>query len=228
MDGDYLEVSPLLLRIACSQLVAMALSVMIYCACALNGAPAFLAVLLAASVSVQPIALLLSINRQAYKRNKARGSLLDYFHRVFFYKAKGGSYLRALQNSEEYVEDPLLRERIASAGRTHLMGGEVQNEADLDVAVIGGGRSAVSEEIRRQKLMTNSKQAEVEESSQRYATFSMFISTILPSFLVFAFIANTILSQGGFGILLFSCILLLFIPLLYSLGNALMWRRLFA
>lgn len=223
-----LKVPPLFLRVACAQLVAILLSAIIYYASTQESATALFAILVAASASVQLTAYLVRLNREAYEKKKMRDSLLDYLHRIFFYKAKGGSYLRALRESRDCVEDPQLRERIASAGRKHLMGGELQSEADLDVAVIGGGELLVGEEIRRQRLLMDSKQAEVEESSQRYATFNMFISTILPSFLVFAFIGNTILSQSGFGILLFSCILLLLIPLLYSLGNALMWRRLFA
>jgi hypothetical protein len=68
----------------------------------------------------------------------------------------------------------------------------------------------------------------VEASAQRYALVNMFVSTIVPSFMVFAFIGTTILSQANFSMLPFSVSLVIFIPLSYAIGNSLLSRKMYA
>jgi hypothetical protein len=82
--------------------------------------------------------------------------------------------------------------------------------------------------VRKSVLFSGLKRAEMEESAQRYATINMFISTILPSFLVFAFVGNSVLSGTGFSTFLFSITFLIMVPLAYAFGNAFMWKRLLA
>ena len=78
------------------------------------------------------------------------------------------------------------------------------------------------------ELRLSEKRSVAEDSLQRYATISMFISTIVPSFLVFAFIGTAILSQASFNLLPFSVSMLILIPLAYAVGNSLLSRRLYA
>ncbi|MDE1856363.1 MAG: hypothetical protein KGH49_03985 [Candidatus Micrarchaeota archaeon] len=63
---------------------------------------------------------------------------------------------------------------------------------------------------------------------QRSATINMFLSTMVPSFIIFAFIGQTIISQSTYGLLGLSLLLLIVVPFAYSAGAALMARRLIA
>src|SRR5208337_387426 len=89
---------------------------------------------------------------------------------------------------------------------------------------LGQMRSALA----AHELHRSERQSEIEESSQRYALINMFVSTIVPSFLVFAFIGTAILSQASFNLLPFSVSLLIFIPFSYAIGNSLLSRRMYA
>ncbi|MGC8538656.1 MAG: hypothetical protein ACP5MK_02195 [Candidatus Micrarchaeia archaeon] len=65
----------------------------------------------------------------------------------------------------------------------------------------------------------------LEASMQRYSTVNMFISTILPIFIMFIFIGSSIISQSGINKVEFSLIILTFIPAFYAVGNAIFIRR---
>ncbi len=61
---------------------------------------------------------------------------------------------------------------------------------------------------------------------QRYSTANMFISTIMPSFVIFGFIGDLVISQKTIGISALVVILNLIIPFLYALSNFTMYRGL--
>ncbi len=63
------------------------------------------------------------------------------------------------------------------------------------------------------------KAAAIESYSQRYATANMFLSTVLPSFVIFAFIGSSIISASKPSMLLFSSVLLFALPVLYAAGS---------
>ncbi|MEM0124227.1 MAG: hypothetical protein QXF41_01635 [Candidatus Micrarchaeaceae archaeon] len=71
------------------------------------------------------------------------------------------------------------------------------------------------------------KNAIKEATLQRYATFNMFLSSVLPSFIIFAFVAESILNGGRNNLLFLSIVMLEVIPTLYFLGNTAFFRRLF-
>ncbi|MEM4064076.1 MAG: hypothetical protein QXR16_01240 [Candidatus Micrarchaeaceae archaeon] len=71
------------------------------------------------------------------------------------------------------------------------------------------------------------KNAIREASLQRYATFNMFLSSVLPSFVIFIFVAESILNSSGNNLLFLSLAMLEVIPMLYFFGNAALFRRLF-
>ncbi len=61
---------------------------------------------------------------------------------------------------------------------------------------------------------------------QRYATANMFVSTIVPSFVIFGFIGSLVISQKAVGISALVVIMNLIIPFLYALSNFTMYRGL--
>lgn len=216
-----------LVRVASLQLAAASLAFVIYHAGGEPGPGAFAAVLCASTLSTWSIFFLLELNRDAHHSAEARESLFDYLYRVLYRKARSGSYLKAVDGAREGVENEPLKQKISEAGRRFFMGAGPVSAADrVDESVIAGGERMVHDALRKRRMQADSGQAEMEGAAQRYATLNMFVATILPSFLVFAFIGDTILSQGSFGLLLFASVLLLLVPLIYSIGNAFMWRRL--
>jgi hypothetical protein len=140
----------------------------------------------------------------------------------------GGSHLRAILDAEDGLDSATLRDKVKESFRRHLMGEEFRIRMDTEegkgYAKAAGSRPR--DVVRGHAFYLRTKRAEIEEAAQRYATLNMFLSTILPSFLVFAFIGESILSRGGFGTLLFSLVLLVLIPMAYAAGNVIMWRRL--
>ena len=64
------------------------------------------------------------------------------------------------------------------------------------------------------------KASAIESYSQRYATANMFLSTVLPSFVIFAFIGSSIISAAKPSMLLFSSVLLFALPVLYAAGSS--------
>lgn len=213
----------------CVQGVALFLAFVIYYAGNEKGPEAFLFTLSISTLSLFATCFLVKLNAEAYRGRELRRELLDYFYRIAYYRARGGSYFKALFEAQKSAKHSHLKERISQTARKHLMSGKrARGDGNWDENTIRDGEDGVREVIRMERLRASSRQAEMEESTQRYATFSMFISTIAPSFLVFAFVGNAVLSQGGFGMALFSSTLLLLIPFLYAISNLLMWRRLFA
>ncbi len=61
---------------------------------------------------------------------------------------------------------------------------------------------------------------------QRYSTANMFVSTIIPSFVIFGFIGDLVISQKSIGISALVVIMNLIIPFLYALSNFTMYRGL--
>lgn len=61
---------------------------------------------------------------------------------------------------------------------------------------------------------------------QRYATANMFISTIAPSFVIFGFIGDMVISQRSAGIMGLVLILNLLIPFVFTISNFAMLGRL--
>lgn len=59
---------------------------------------------------------------------------------------------------------------------------------------------------------------------QRYSTANMFISTIAPSFVIFGFIGDLVISQRAVGITALVVVLDMVIPFLYTLSNFTMYR----
>ncbi len=216
-------------RLSAIAAVSLPLTSLMYFAGSGAGIYPLVLIFAAVTIVIYSIQSLLELHRKNYRRKKTREDFAGYLHRLAFYRGKGGSYLKALEKAESGIDDPALRRDARASRKLFLMEGARHAEPGrFGPGIISGGKTGVEEAINGYALDQNSKQADIEESAQRYATFNMFISTILPSFLIFGFIGNSIMSQSGFGIFMFSAFLLLAVPLIYAIGNALMWRRLLA
>lgn len=64
------------------------------------------------------------------------------------------------------------------------------------------------------------KASSIEQYSQRYATINMFLSSVLPSFIIFGFVGSSIISQNDPSLMAFSVIMIFALPLLYAVGNS--------
>lgn len=205
------------------ELVSLLLAVSVYYVSGTPPAVWLVGILAASNASVLSIHLLLRANRKAYESKAGRLEFIECLNRTMYRKRAGRSYAKALVESAGEIRMKDLRESVFANARKRIMEWDGTPNGQE-----GYGRTWAEAEIRKQARSTDASRADVEERAQRYATFNMFLSTVLPSFLVFAFIGGSILSHAYFSMLLFSICLVFTIPVLYSFGNLLMWRRLFA
>ena len=209
---------------------AVALACLLYYVNGANGVAPLLLLLCLSTTTVFLIGLLLSFNRQLHERVLMRERFVECLGKLTYSKAKGCTSMGAIRAACKGIDNPRLKAAAEKAQRKHRLGGSFLRHfsslAELSgYAPLSDLRSDPEDIVRSHGFYMESKRAEIEEAAQRYATINMFLSTILPSFLVFAFVGDAILSQGGFDMPAFSVSLLLLLPLAYSVGNALMWRR---
>jgi hypothetical protein len=183
---------------------------------------------------------LLNSTTEAYLKKRREEELSGFLYRAIYHKSRDGSYFRAVDKAIEGTSHGGLKRTLAHASRSLKLGGgfisgmaaegESKEGALLKNLRLEGtdDLAQVRTALSAHELYLSGRQSELEESSQRYATINMFISTIAPSFLVFAFIGSAILSQAGFSMLLLSVSLLILIPLFYSIGNSFLSRRIYA
>lgn len=186
------------------------------------------------------IHLLLKSNAEAYRKRKLSDGLAEFLYRVGYYKSRRGSYFRAVGRAAQGTSASDLRRIVDRASRELKLGGGLftglvsdkafEGEALLKNLRLSGADNIgqIRSALEAHELHRNERQSMIEESSQRYALINMFISTIVPSFLVFAFIGTAILSQASFNLLPLSVSLLIVIPLSYAIGNSLLSRRMYA
>ncbi len=211
-------------------IASCALSSLLYLVNGAGGTIAFVGFLSISLPCVYVIGFMLDLNGRDYAGKALRDRFVEYMGRLSYYRTRGGSRFRAMIDASEGIDSETLSGKVRESFRRHLMGEEFRirfspkEGVDGEYAQVASSRPG--DVIRNHAFYLKRKRAEIEESAQRYATLNMFLSTILPSFLVFAFIGESILSQGGFGILLFSIVLLVLIPTAYAVGNVVMWRRL--
>jgi hypothetical protein len=199
----------------------------------MSGVVPLICIVAASITCVFSILFLLSSNRQNYDSKMLYDSFVDYLRMLTYYRRIGISQFKSMHDASEETESEKLRATSQKAFKRYIMG-----ESFLDYLVslkplrerLGSICKVADpgEIVRKDALFSDLKRAEMEESAQRYATINMFISTILPSFLVFAFVGNAVLSGAGFSTFVFSITFLIMVPLAYAFGNAFMWRRLLA
>ncbi|MCL4365185.1 MAG: hypothetical protein M1569_02970 [Candidatus Marsarchaeota archaeon] len=77
------------------------------------------------------------------------------------------------------------------------------------------------------KLHQNERDAENSSAMLRYSTVNMFISTVAPSFIIFSFIGNMLISPGSASIGGMSLLLIIALPIMYALSSSSLSRRLY-
>ncbi|MDE1874207.1 MAG: hypothetical protein KGI04_03765 [Candidatus Micrarchaeota archaeon] len=209
----------LVIDVMCTEVMAMAIAALIYYAGGLGSALQLAALVAASTISVSAVSIMLSANRKAYRQRTEGEEFFRYLHSVVYRKRRGGAYAKAALAAARSIRYAALREKVLRS----IMRGFMEPRA-LDGEM--GSRRWAASEIEKHERLVGARRAAVEEAAQRYATFNMFISTVLPSFMIFAFIGSSVLSSASFSIVAFSATLLLAVPFFYSLGNLLMWRRL--
>ncbi|VVB77042.1 Uncharacterised protein [uncultured archaeon] len=173
-------------------------------------------------------------NREAYGRKTLKEGIASCLYGMAYYKSRKGSYLGAIDRASKSHDSKEVRDIAESAKKKYWLGGNFLSEllppgfgrADKSI-LIRDDCKVVRSVLCANELRDSENQSRLEESVQRYAVFNMFISTVAPSFLVFAFVGGSILSTAQFNLVFFSSVMLVAIPIIYSLGNSLMWRRFF-
>ncbi len=209
-----MRVSGLWVRAVIFESLASGLALAIYIADNGQGALAMAALLAAANAMVLLVGKLVEINRNAYTAKLEGENKADFFGRALYRIALGMPRMKALEESAGEIAYAKLRHDVRTSLKKHALGGG----EDRDFAGVSS----------HPQDNADARDTEAGDSVQRYATFSMFVSTVLPSFMVFAFIGSSILSRSPFSMLLFSALLVFAVPSFYSIGNLFMWRRLFA
>lgn len=183
---------------------------------------------------------LLESSTRAYWKKRREEDLAGFLYRAVYYKSKSGSYLRAVDKAVQGTPEGDVKRISARASRSLQLGGGflpkmVSGDDFREGELLEGlrfegadGTSQMLSALAAHEAGIGGRRSALEESSQRYATINMFISTIAPSFLIFGFIGTAIMSPVGFSLLLFSVSLLIFIPLSYSIGNSFLSRRMYA
>ncbi len=87
--------------------------------------------------------------------------------------------------------------------------------------------SSISQLVSWRDEELSSRHADLPGTAQRHATMNMFLSAIAPSFAIFMFIGGLITSGSSGGMLQLGEVLLIAVPVSYSMANAFMARRLF-
>jgi hypothetical protein len=169
------------------------------------------------------ICIILKANRADYEEKARRGEFADYLSRISYRNSGSCSHYLSILKAADGIECGSLKEMVAESFRRNLMGERFPGRL---ASLFFGQRESVDDAVASRELYVKSKHAEIDATAQRYATLNMFISTIAPSFLVFAFIGDGILSHSGFDTLMFSLVLLVVLPFAYSIGNLMMWRKL--
>ena len=172
------------------------------------------------------ISAMLSRNAKLHKERNLGTQLVDYLYRAVYGKKKSGSFALAMLNAQRNVAHKELGGKIAKELKMRFMSSAPDGEPEAGILHGCSTRQGAESRVAAYMLAEKSRRSRIDETAQRYATFGMFVSTILPSFMIFAFIGDYVLAQSAAGLLFLSVGLLSAVPIIYSLGSTLMWRRL--
>lgn len=206
---------------------------------AVNRPTSFLEIALLAALSVFSsylLNLLLEYNKKSHLQKLLREDLVSSLYRVCYRKSKGGSFLKAVNDVANEETSQSLKAILSQSAKKLAMGADFlsaigSNPAFVDHSLLKNLEGSSAEEIKVKLLehSFNSAKAhsEMDEALNRNATVNMFLSVVLPSFLLFAFVGSSIVSEVEASMLLLSITIVIFVPAFYALGNRLLYRRLF-
>ncbi len=185
--------------------------------------------------------LMLSIKRvKDMKLEKARvEEFIDKMKYAQKLSSKGLSSRSILSHISDQCSDSGISASLGSAKTLSRLGYPVHvaiSSAHEKLAGINVMLNSISKEVYRKAFFQNvisryeSKKLKAQSSYasrlQRYSTASMFICSIAPSFLIFGFIGDLVISQKSSDILTLALGLNLLIPLIFTITNFIMSRRL--
>ena len=180
--------------------------------------------------------LLLEGNKRAHSQKLLREDLISSLYRICYRKSKGGSFLKAVNDVANEETSPSLKAVLSQSAKKLAMGADflsaiVSNPAFADHSLLknfeGSDAEAIKAKLSEHSFHSAKAHSEMDEALNRNATLNMFLSVVLPSFLLFAFVGSSIVSQVEASMLLLSVTVLIFVPVFYALGNRLLYRRLF-
>ncbi|MGC8710471.1 MAG: hypothetical protein ACP5RF_02580 [Candidatus Micrarchaeia archaeon] len=174
--------------------------------------------------------------RTAYERKEAVEGFVNSMYMMLFYKSskkplaaimhsvslhvKPYELSRALEEAASRVRlgEPLFS-ALSKSLRAHWINADIMENAS------NSWHLQISNFIESYKNKQNASVSGLEASIQRNSTINMFISSVAPSFIIFMFIGNLVIS-GNYNIPAIAIILLFMLPLAYAIGNAVFMRRL--
>ncbi len=170
---------------------------------------------------------LLTMHIDSIVSSERKQSLIEGLHEVAYHKGKKhpliSSIVQASLTSGSYVSNPFME-----LSRRIRFGAEVSDAFDTAASKIlhrkfnwfGAHITSSSNSIQN---FLDVYEGELQRNSARSgpriqtsATVSMFISTILPAFMIFAFIGSAVVSSGSISLFALSVLMLVAIPAVYA------------
>lgn len=197
--------------------------------CYINGADllgALLLFLLSGAASSLYL-YLFYIHDGARKRAESEQSLIDGMYEIAYYRSKrrpiASSIIQASRNISALVSEPFLElsnrirfgEEIPTAfdrAATKILHGKF----DWLGARITESRKSIQNFLRIYESESERRAAMAGAKIQTGATISMFVSTILPAFIIFSFIGSAVISNGAISLFTLSVLMLVAIPVAYT------------
>jgi hypothetical protein len=233
---DCMEIKFALLAIALALMMGLTLAISVSFSlefflifAALSAVPAFLIV-----ISVDYIYQLNAMSRHL-------DAFFDSLYNAYYMISCGTPASAAVGISANACKDDKIKHILATVSKkmvmgrkfTKCLGNEKKNDAFAKkIKQFIESTSSDSEKglyfmLQEYGIIEQQKKSDMPSIVQHYSTASMFISTIIPSFVIFIFIANLIVSSSMQSMILLSSVLIIMIPILYVLLNVSMARRLF-
>ncbi|MGI0141857.1 MAG: hypothetical protein ACREBF_04395 [Candidatus Micrarchaeales archaeon] len=170
-----------------------------------------------------------------YLKKARENAVLEIFSQFLYYKNTGTSFQNALHYIYQTCTNSRIRTALKQIGRRLRLGEAFEetlprffNELNgkLNLSYKGNFYDNLRKMIVRYSEERKSKTSSALDALQRNSTVNMFLSTLLPSFLLFLFVGTTILSQSGTNLAFISLMVLIVVPLIYTLSNVIFSRRL--
>ncbi|MDE1827863.1 MAG: hypothetical protein KGH65_01745 [Candidatus Micrarchaeota archaeon] len=175
--------------------------------------------------------------RSTYSKRLKESSLVDSLFQLLHYRSKGNNYQRSLSYIIESSTIPEMKAGFQSMARQIRLGRSLGEslESLFDRHTLNSNLNFSQDDVLhsglRKFLALHSKAKERSssialDSLQRGSTVNMFLSTLLPSFLLFIFVGTSVISPSQTGLLFISVMVLIVVPSLYALSSTVFSRRL--
>lgn len=177
------------------------------------------------------LAVSLMLTRLNDKRDEAcfRTGFVLWLSSLLDYRSGGLSLFAAMEKAARPIEMRDLRDSLTRALKRMKLGEVSESPFDSlaklkhalpGITIPNLNIPSIKAALELHEAAVKEELAELESACSRYATINMFISTVLPSFIIFAFIGSAIISNSAPDMLLFAIVVLVGLPAVYSFGNA--------